>query len=101
MDVNAITLENRKKRKRASSITPNKVIIKLSSLQEGDTGEAIGKITIDVNKHVATSSFVNKVVKIVVEEGQNLKDVDTKKILKVEMLHEKVVIILWSRNHLH
>jgi hypothetical protein len=46
MDVNAIMLENRKKRKGASLVNPNKVIAKVSLSQEGD----IGLITINTNK---------------------------------------------------
>ncbi len=91
MDVNAIMLENRKKRKGASSITPNKVITKVSLTQEGDTSETMGEITIDANKPTTTFSFVNKAIEIVVEEGHNLRDVDTKKILEIEVLHEEVV----------
>ncbi len=73
MDVNAIMLENMKKRIGASSTTPNKVIIKISLLQEGDTSET----TIDTNKPIARSNVVTKIVEVVIEE-QNLKDVDTK-----------------------
>jgi len=73
MDVNAIMLENMKKRIEASSTTPNKVIIKVSLLQEGDTSET----TTNTNKPIATSNVVTKIVEVIIEE-QNLKDVDTK-----------------------
>ncbi len=85
MDVNAIMLEKKKKRKRTSSVTPNKMITKVSLFQEGDTNETIsktskdiGKPIIDVDKLAATSSVVSKVVEVVVEKGKTLKDVHTK-----------------------
>jgi hypothetical protein len=78
MDVNAIMLENRKKRKGTSSITPNKVITKVSLPQEGDICETIGEITINDDNPTTTSSFVRKAIEIAIEEGHNLRDVDTK-----------------------
>jgi hypothetical protein len=73
-------LENKKKRKGTSLVTLNKVITKVSLLQEGDADETIsktiknnGKPTTKVNKLVATSSVVSKII----EEGKNLRDVDT------------------------
>jgi hypothetical protein len=78
-------LEKKKKRKRTSSVTPNKMITKVSLFQEGDTNETIsktskdiGKPIIDVDKLAATSSVVSKVVEVVVEKGKTLKDVHTK-----------------------
>jgi hypothetical protein len=86
-------LENKKKKRGTSSVTLNKVITKVSLLQEGDTGETISKTTKDtrkpttnVNKHAATSSVVSKAVEVVVEEGKKLRDVDTKQIFEVEVL---------------
>jgi hypothetical protein len=70
-------LENMKKRIGASSTTPNKVTIKVSLLQEGDTSETIGETTIDTDKPIATSNVVTKIVEVAIEE-QNLRDVDTK-----------------------
>ncbi len=109
MDVNAIMLENRKKKKGTSSITPNKVITKVSLPQEADIGETTGetiedisKSTIDVMKLTAASNVMSKVIKIVVEEEHNMRDVDTEKTLEVEVLEEDVVKIkLWKKNLLH
>jgi hypothetical protein len=109
VDVNAIMLENQKKRRRTLLVIPNKVITKVSLFQEGGIGETISNITKDtgkpitnVDKHVTTSSVLSKVIEVVVEEGNFLRDVDTKHILKVELLQEEVVEIrLWSRNCLH
>jgi hypothetical protein len=58
MDVNAITLENRKKKKGVSLTTPSKVITKVSLRQERDA-----------DKLVATSNVVNKVIEVVIGEN--------------------------------
>ncbi len=58
MDVNAIMLENRKKKKGTSLATPSKVITKVSLPQEGD----VSKLIVDANKLVAASSVVSKVM---------------------------------------
>jgi len=94
VDVNAIMPKNKKKRKGTSSITPKKVITEVSLPQEGETNETtenISKPTKDVVKLVAASNVMNKVVEVVVEEEQNLKDADTKQTLEVEVLEEEVV----------
>jgi hypothetical protein len=57
VDVNAITLENRKKKKGTSLVTPSKVIIEISLCQEGD-----------VHKLVAASNVVNKVIEVAIGE---------------------------------
>jgi hypothetical protein len=97
VDVNAIMLENKKKRRKTSSVIPNKVITKVSLFQEEGIGETIsniikdtGKPIANVDKHAATSSVLSKVVEVAIEEGIFLKDVDTKHILKVEVLQEEV-----------
>jgi hypothetical protein len=61
MDVNAITLENRKKKKRTPLTTPSKVITKVSLHQEGD-----------VDKPIATSNVVNKVIEVTIGEDHML-----------------------------
>jgi len=98
VDVNAIMLENKKKRRRTSSIIPNKVIKKVSLFREGGIGETISNITKDigkpitnVDKHATTCSVLSKTIEVAVEEGIFLSDVDTKHILKVELLQEEVV----------
>jgi hypothetical protein len=58
MDVNAITLENRKKKKGVSLTTPSKVITEVSLRQEQDA-----------DKHVVTSNVVNKVIEVVIGEN--------------------------------
>jgi len=58
MDVNAITLENRKKKKGVSLTTPSKVIIEVLVRQEWD-----------VDKPVAASNVVNKVIEVVIGEN--------------------------------
>jgi hypothetical protein len=58
MDVNAITLENRKKKKGVSLTTLSKVITKVSLRQERDA-----------DKPVATSNVVNKVIEVVIGEN--------------------------------
>jgi hypothetical protein len=68
MDINAIMLENKKKRTRTSPTTLNKVIKKVSLLQEGDIGEIIGETTTDVGKPDATSNVVGKIIEVAVEE---------------------------------
>jgi hypothetical protein len=70
-------LENMKKRKKTSSIAPNKVITKVSLPQEGDTREIIGKFIIDVNKLVDASNVIGKTTKVAIEEEYNLGDVNT------------------------
>jgi len=77
VDVNAIMLENMKKRIGASSTTLNKVIIKVSLFQEGHINETIGETTTDTDKPIVTSNVVTKIVEVAIEE-QNLRDVDTK-----------------------
>jgi two-component sensor histidine kinase len=84
-------LENRKKRTGASLATPNKMIIKVSLLQEGDIGEIIGETTTNASKHAITSNVVNKTIKVVIEGEQSLKYDDTKQILEVEVLEGEVV----------
>jgi hypothetical protein len=84
-------LENRKKRIKTSSTTPNKMITNVSLPQEGDTGETISKTTIDVSKHVIASNVVSKTIKLYIEENQNLRDVDKNQTLEVEVLEEEVV----------
>jgi hypothetical protein len=64
MDVNAIMLENMKKKKGASSTTPSKVIIEVSLPQEGD----VDKFVANADKHIATSNVVNKVIEVDVGE---------------------------------
>jgi len=93
VDVNAIMLENKKKRKGTSSIIVNKVITKVSLPQEGDIGETIGKTIEDIskpitnaNKLVAISSVVNKAIEVATEKGHNLRDIDPEHILEVEVL---------------
>jgi hypothetical protein len=58
----------------------NKVITEVSLPQERDTNETIGKTienigkpTTNANKPIVASNVMNKVVEVVVEEGQNLK----------------------------
>jgi hypothetical protein len=48
------------------------MIIEVSLPQEGDVGKPI----VDVNKHVATSYVVNKVIKVAIGEYQSLSNVD-------------------------
>ncbi len=69
MDVNTIVMENKKKKKGASSTTPSKVSTKVSLPQEGDVGKPI----VDVDKHVATSNVVNKVIKVANGEDQSFE----------------------------
>ncbi len=92
MDVNAIMLENKKKRKGTSSIILNKVITKVSLPQEGDIGEIMSKTIEDIskpitnaNKLVAISSVVNKAIEVATE-GHNMRDIDPEQILEVEVL---------------
>ncbi|CAM6015330.1 unnamed protein product [Sphagnum balticum] len=80
MDVNAITLENRKKKKGASLATPSKVIIEVSLCQEGD-----------VDKLVAASNVVNKVIEVVIGEDRNLNNAGIEQTSDIEMLQEEVV----------
>jgi hypothetical protein len=68
VDVNAIMLENRKKRTKASLAAPNKVITKVSLPREGDTSEIIGETITNVGKPIVTSNVVGKTAKVVVEE---------------------------------
>lgn len=86
MDVNAIILENRKKKKGASLATLSKMITKISLPQEGD----ICKSATNVDKPVTASNAVNKVLEVAVGEYQSLSNVDTKQIIEVEMLQEVV-----------
>ncbi len=86
MDVNAIILENRKKEKGASLATLSKMITKISLPQEGD----IYKSVTNVDKPVAASNVVNKVIEVAIGEYQSLSNVDTKQIIEVEMLQEVV-----------
>ncbi len=67
MDVNAIMLKNKKKKKGTSSTTLSKMIIEISLPQEGDA-----------NKLVVVSSVVNKVVEVDIGEDHSLSTVDTK-----------------------
>jgi hypothetical protein len=60
-------LENMKKRTRASSATLNKVITKVSLLQEGDTGETINETT-NIGKPTTASNVVSKTIEVNVEE---------------------------------
>jgi len=77
VDVNAIILENRKKRTRTSLTAPNKVIKEISLPQEGDTGEIIGKTTTDASKLVVASNVVGTIIELDVEEKQNSGDANT------------------------
>jgi hypothetical protein len=86
VDVNAIILENRKKEKGASLATLSKMITKISLPQEGD----IYKSVTNVDKPVAASNVVNKVIEVAIGEYQSLSNVDTKQIIEVEMLQEVV-----------
>jgi hypothetical protein len=81
MDVNAIMMENKKKKK-TSLGNPSKVITEVSLPQEGD----VGKLVADVNKPIATSNVVNKVVKVAIGEDQSLSNVDIEQTLEVKML---------------
>jgi len=80
VDVNAIMLENRKKKKGTSLATPSKVIIKVSLRQEGDD-----------DKLIVASNVVNKVIEVAIGEDQNLNNVDIEQTFEIEMLHEEVV----------
>ncbi len=82
VDVNAIIFKNRKKKKGTSLATPSKMITKISLFQKGD----ISKSDVDVDKPIVTSNVVNKVIEIPIVEYQNLRNVDTKQMLEVEML---------------
>jgi len=82
MDVNAIMMENKKKKKGASSTTPSKVSTKVSLPQEGDVGKPIA----DVDKHVATFNVVNKVIEVVNGEDQSLNNIDIEQTLEIKML---------------
>jgi hypothetical protein len=68
MDVNAIMLENMKKRTKTSSTAPNKVIIEVSLPQDKDINEIIGEIITDAGKLVVASNVVGKTTKVDVEE---------------------------------
>jgi hypothetical protein len=68
MDVNAIMLENMKKRTKTSSSTPNKVNTEVSLPQDGDINEIIGEIITDAGKLVVASNVVGKTTKVDVEE---------------------------------
>jgi hypothetical protein len=68
MDVNAIMLENMKKRTKTSSSAPNKVIIEVSLPQDKDINEIIGEIITDAGKLVVASNVVGKTTKVDVEE---------------------------------
>jgi hypothetical protein len=82
MDVNAIMMENKKKKKGASLTTPSKVNTKVSLLQEGD----VGKLVVDVDKHVATSNVVNMVIEVATGEDQNLSNIGIEQTLEINML---------------
>ncbi len=64
MDVNAIMLENMKKKKGTSSTIPTKVVTKISLPQEGGVDKSIA----DANKPNATSNVMSKVIEIDVGE---------------------------------
>jgi hypothetical protein len=81
MDVNAIMLENRKK-KRSIISNPSKVIIEVSLPREGDAG----KFVANVDKLITTSNVVNKVIEIVVGEDQSLGNVDVEQTFEVKIL---------------
>ncbi len=62
------------------------MITKISLPQEGD----IYKSVTNVDKPVAASNVVNKVIEVAIGEYQSLSNVDTKQIIEVEMLQEVV-----------
>jgi hypothetical protein len=68
VDDNAIMMDNKKKKKGASSGNPSKVIVEISLPQEGDVGKPIA----DVNKHVVASNVVTKVIKVAIGKDQSL-----------------------------
>jgi hypothetical protein len=70
VDVNAIMLENRKKRTGTSLTTPNKMIKEISLLQEGDASEFIGETTIDASKPIVASNVVGKIIEVAIEENR-------------------------------
>lgn len=70
MDINAILLDNTKKRKKSSSVTPNKVIVEVLLCQR-DTSETINETIVDIDrpitnvgKLVVASNFMSKVCRI-------------------------------------
>jgi hypothetical protein len=82
VDVNAIMMENKKKKKGASSRNPSKVITKVSLPQEGD----VSKFVANVDKPIAASNVVNKVIKVAIGEDQSFNNVDIEQTLEVKML---------------
>lgn len=82
MDVNAIMMENKKKKKGASSTTPSKVNTKVSLPQERDAGKPVA----DVDKHVATTNVVNKVIEVAIGKDQSLSNIDIEQTLKIKIL---------------
>jgi len=70
MDINAILLDNTKKRKKSSLVTPNKVIVEVLLCQR-DTSETINETIVDIDrpitnvgKLVVASNFMSKVCRI-------------------------------------
>jgi len=70
VDINAILLDNTKKRKKSSSVTPSKVIVEVL-LCQGDTSETINEIIVDIDRPitnvgqlVVASNFMSKVCRI-------------------------------------
>jgi hypothetical protein len=82
VDVNAIMMENKKKKEGTSLANPSKVITEVSLLQEGD----VGKLVANANKLIATSNVVNKVVEVVIREDQSLSNVDIEQTLEIKMI---------------
>jgi len=81
VDVNSIMMENKKKKKGASLTTLCKVNTKVSLPQEGD----VGKLVVDVDKHVATSNVVNRVIEVATGEDQNLSNIGIEQTLEINM----------------